>query len=351
MGVFLHTKKCIDIVLGDIKLCESNNFNRFMVGSESIEIVTVSEGDNMVDRLKNQLQEYFVGKDELVDEILICLFAGGHVLLEDVPGVGKTTLARVLAKSMDCDFGRIQFTPDTLPSDVVGTDIYNMKTGEFEFKEGAVMHQIVLADEINRTSPKTQASLLEAMAEGQVSVGNTIRKLPNPFMVIATQNPISFMGTYPLPEAQMDRFMMKLSIGYPGKEEEMRLAKNLLQGKVVEYMEPVISTEDIIKIREEVTKVTVKEEVLGYLQDIIELTRNEERFVLGASPRAMLSLMRAAQARAYMQGRDFVKPDDIKKLVVPTLHHRVSLTSEAKIGKDDIDKILTSLTLKAKVPM
>lgn len=305
----------------------------------------------MIGRLKDQLREYFVGKEEVVDNLLICMFAGGHVLLEDVPGVGKTTLARMIARSMDCDFGRIQFTPDTLPSDVVGTEIYNMKTGEFEFRRGEVMHQILLADEINRTSPKTQASLLEAMAEGQVTIGGQKYELPKPFMVIATQNPVEFMGTYPLPEAQMDRFMMKLSIGYPSKEEELRLARNILEGKTTDQVSAIIKTEDVLRIQQEVLKVTIKDEVLSYIQEIIEMTRSEERFVLGASPRAMISLLRACQSRAYIEGRDYVKPDDVKTLVPPTLRHRMTLTSEARIGKEDVDKILTSITLRARIPM
>ena len=236
----------------------------------------------MINKLKQQMIDYFVGKEEVVEHLLICLFAEGHVLLEDVPGVGKTTLARTLAKSIDCDFGRIQFTPDTLPSDVVGTEIYNMKTGEFEFREGAIMHQIILADEINRTSPKTQSSLLEAMAEGQVTIGGVKRELPSPFMVIATQNPVDFMGTFPLPEAQMDRFMMRLSIGYPSKEEELRLAQNTLDGKVVSNISSVINTEEVLDIREAVKAVTIKEEVLAYMQEIIARTRDEEAFVIGA---------------------------------------------------------------------
>ncbi|MDD6038698.1 MAG: MoxR family ATPase [bacterium] len=305
----------------------------------------------MIEKLKKQMHEYFVGKEEIVENFLICLFAEGHVLLEDVPGVGKTTLARTVAKSVDCDFGRIQFTPDTLPSDVIGTEIYNMKSGEFEFREGAIMHQMILADEINRTSPKTQSSLLEAMAEGQVTVGGEKHVLPQPFMVIATQNPVDFMGTYPLPEAQMDRFMMKLSIGYPSKEEELRLAKNTLEGKITEQILSVISAEDVQRIQKEVQHVTITDEVLEYIHQIIALTRAEERFVLGASPRALLCLMRASQAKAYLNGRDYVKPDDVKAVVVPTLHHRLTLTTEAKIGKEDVDKILQALTVKATVPM
>lgn len=297
------------------------------------------------------MHEYFVGKEEIIDNVLICLFAGGHLLLEDVPGVGKTTLARTVAKAVDCDFGRIQFTPDTLPNDIIGSEVFNLKTSEFEYRPGAIMHQIILADEINRTSPKTQSSLLEAMAEGQVTVGGKKYALSEPFMVIATQNPVEFSGTYPLPEAQLDRFMMKLSIGYPSKEEELRLAKNELSGKTVETVESVIKAEDVLKIREEVSKVLIKDEVLSYIREIIDLTRHEPRFVLGASPRAMLSIMRASQGHAYLDGRDFVKPDDVKAVAVSVLSHRLVLTSEARIGKEDTAKILSALILKAKVPI
>lgn len=305
----------------------------------------------MIEKLKAQMQEYFVGKEDIIENLLVCLFAGGHVLLEDVPGVGKTTLAQTVAKSVDCDFGRIQFTPDTLPSDVVGTEIYNMKTGEFTFREGAIMHQIVLADEINRTSPKTQASLLEAMAEQQVTVGGVKRSVPRPFMVIATQNPVEFMGTYPLPEAQLDRFMMKLSLGYPSAEEELRLARNVLNGKKTETLESVIRSQDVLNIRSRVEKITIRDNVLSYLREIIDRTRQDKRFVYGASPRALLALMRAAQARAFLLGREFVKPDDIKALVLPVLAHRLMLTSEAKIGKEETGRILKSIVARVKVPV
>ena len=305
----------------------------------------------MIEKLKAQMQEYFVGKEDIIENLLVCLFAGGHVLLEDVPGVGKTTLAQTVAKSVDCDFGRIQFTPDTLPSDVVGTEIYNMKTGEFTFREGAIMHQIVLADEINRTSPKTQASLLEAMAEQQVTVGGVKRSVPQPFMVIATQNPVEFMGTYPLPEAQLDRFMMKLSLGYPSAEEERRLARNVLNGKKTETLESVIRSQDVLNIRSRVEKITIRDNVLSYLREIIDQTRQDKRFVYGASPRALLALMRAAQARAFLLGREFVKPDDIKTLVLPVLAHRLMLTSEAKIGKEETGRILKSIVARVKVPV
>ncbi|MBR6148603.1 MAG: MoxR family ATPase [Lachnospiraceae bacterium] len=305
----------------------------------------------MINRLRAQISEYFVGKEEVIEDVLICLLAGGHILLEDVPGVGKTTLAKILSRSIDLSFARIQFTPDTLPSDVVGISIYNMKTGEFEYKEGAVMHQMILADEINRTSPKTQASLLEAMGEGKVSVDGVDLKLPQPFMVIATQNPVEYLGTYPLPEAQMDRFMMKLSIGYPTADEEIRLAKNHIEGKTVDEVKSICSSEDILALRKTVNDVYVSDAVLKYIQEIIELTRNENRFVLGASPRAMLFVVAASRAKAFLDGRDFVKPDDVKAVSVNVLHHRLTLTPEAKIRKEDIDSILKSLVIKAKIPM
>ena len=305
----------------------------------------------MINILRNKINEYFVGKEAVVEDILVCLLAGGHVLLEDVPGVGKTMLARTLAKSITCSFGRIQFTPDTLPGDVVGLSVYNMKTGDFEYREGSVMHQIILADEINRTAPKTQARLLEAMAEQQVTVDGVNYKLPSPFMVIATQNPVEFLGTYPLPEAQMDRFMMRLSIGYPEEADEMRMTRNYLDGKTVETVTSVCSAEDILNMQEEVRKVYVSDAVLGYVRNIVEITRTEQRFVMGASPRATLLMVRAAQAKAYLSGREFVKPDDVKAIAVNTLHHRLTLTPDAKIHKENLDGILKSLLLQVRVPV
>ena len=305
----------------------------------------------MIDKLKQVLNEYFIGKEDVTENLLICLLAGGHVLLEDVPGVGKTTLARTLAKAVSLDFGRIQFTPDTLPSDVTGVSVLNMKTGEFEYRDGAILHQIILADEINRTSPKTQASLLEAMAEGEITVDGKVIPLPEPFMVIATQNPVEFIGTYPLPEAQMDRFMMKLSIGYPKQEDEIRMTQDQLAGKTFEAVESVLGAEDILKIREEVSQVKTAQSVLKYADDIINLTRQESRFVLGASPRAMIHMMKAAMARAYLEGRDYVIPDDIKAVCINTLHHRLSLTYEAKIAKEDVDKVIFSNMINVEVPL
>ncbi len=305
----------------------------------------------MINKLKRHISEYFVGKDETTENLLMCLLSGGHILLEGVPGVGKTTLASTLARAVDCDFGRIQFTPDTLPTDVMGTEIFNMKTGEFEYREGAIMHQIVLADEINRTSPKTQSSLLEAMAEGQTTVGGVKHKLPEPFMVIATQNPVEFMGTYPLPEAQIDRFMMKITIDYPDESEELRMTRNMLAGKTADTVESVVTAADVIKLKEQTAAVTIKEDVIRYARNIAEMTRNEKRFVLGASPRAVLALVKASQAKAMLEGRDFVKPDDVKAVAPFVLGHRLTLTSEARIAKEDKDDILQKLIYKTKLPL
>ena len=304
-----------------------------------------------ITKLKNNINTFFIGKEEVVENLLVCLLAGGHVLLEDVPGVGKTTLAALLAKSIDCSFGRIQFTPDTLPGDISGVSVYNMKTGEFEYREGVVVNQILLADEINRTSPKTQASLLEAMAEEQVTVDGIVHVLPKPFMVIATQNPVEFLGTYPLPEAQMDRFMMRLSIGYPERAQEIELAAQVLNGKAPENAEAVCAAEDILHMKEAIKNITVGRPILNYIEDMIEMSRQEERFVLGASTRAMLTLMRASQGKAFMKGRDFVKPDDVKDVAMHVLLHRLVLSSDARIRKEDAASILKSIILKVKIPV
>ena len=305
----------------------------------------------MLQKLESAINQVFVGKEDVVEKVLVCLLAGGHVLFEDVPGVGKTTLAQVLAKAVQASFGRIQFTPDTLPGDIVGMSVYNMKTGEFVHRDGAVMHQILLADEINRTSPRTQASLLEAMAEGQVTVDGQAYPLPEPFMVLATQNPIEFLGTYPLPEAQMDRFMMRLSVGYPDREREILMAEQFLSGETPDTVSQVCTPADVLRMRREAEGVHVSRTVLGYLQDLMRLTSEETRFRTGASPRAMLSLIRASQAWAYMQGRDFVKPDDAKAMAEPVLLHRLSLTSEGRLKNEDASKILVSLIHRARVPV
>ena len=304
----------------------------------------------MITELKTQINRVFVGKEEVVDHVLTCLLAGGHVLLEDAPGVGKTTLAKTLAQTVRCSFGRIQFTPDTLPSDVTGLYVYDQKTSEFVYREGPVMNQVLLADEINRTSPKTQASLLEAMAEGQVTVDGIRHELPELFFVIATQNPIEYLGTYPLPEAQLDRFMMRLRIGYPSPEAEMTMARNFLDGTNSPEGNGACDAADVLRMREEAAAVNLSDAVLGYIREIIDLTRTDKQLSLGASPRALLSLVRASQARAYLGGKDFVRPDDVRAVAVNVLHHRVILSEEARMAGADADTVITTLVRRAKLP-
>lgn len=311
----------------------------------------MTKEQELLQQMKEAINQVFVGKEDVVNKVIICLIAGGHVLLEDVPGVGKTTLASTLARSTDCSFGRVQFTPDTLPGDIVGMSVYNMKSGEFEHRDGVVMHNILLGDEINRTSPKTQSSLLEAMAERQVTVDGETYRLPEPFMVIATQNPVEFLGTYPLPDAQMDRFMMRLSIGYPDKLQEVRMAFQFLEGKTPDQMTSVCSSKDIAAIKQLVCGVKVTDDLINYMEEIIEQTREEERYRLGASPRALLALLRASQANAFLEGRDYVKPDDVKYVADSVLAHRLVLSSEAQIRKEDVSGILRNLILKVKVPV
>lgn len=305
----------------------------------------------IAERLKENISHFFVGKEEVVEQVLVCLLAGGHILIEDVPGLGKTTLAKVLAASMQCSFGRIQCTPDTLPGDITGLSVYNQKKGEFEFCEGVVMNQLLLADEINRATPKTQSSLLEAMAEYQVTVDGAVHKLPEPFMVIATQNPAEYIGTYPLPEAQLDRFMMRLSIGYPEREQELLIARKLLTGQVAEAAEPVCTTDEILAMKKDVEQVKVSDVVLSYIVDIIRQTREEERFVTGASPHAMLALLRASQAKAYLNGRDYVKPDDVKAEAHPVLVHRFSLTAKARGQRADVASIFNAVMTQVRIPV
>lgn len=305
----------------------------------------------LLEELKGNVNKYFVGKEDVVEKVIICLLAGGHVLIEDVPGLGKTTLASVVSKSIQSSFGRIQCTPDTLPSDITGVTVYQQHTGKFEFCEGVVMNQILLVDEINRATPKTQSSLLEAMAEQQVTVDGVIHKLPELFMVIATQNPSEYIGTYPLPEAQMDRFMMRLTIGYPVKEQELQIARNLLDGTIATNAGAICTAEDIVDIRKEVEQVHVSDSVLSYMVDIVRATREDEHYTQGASPRAMLALLRAAQAKGYIEGRDFVKPDDVKSVAKSVLLHRLAIASLVKGQKDEASRIFDSVISKVRVPV
>lgn len=305
----------------------------------------------LMENIIRNIELAIVGKHETVEFAMLAFIAGGHLLLEDVPGVGKTTLAKAIARSIDCDFSRIQFTPDTLPSDVTGLSVYNMATGKFEFSRGAVMSNLILADEINRTSPKTQSSLLEAMEEGQVSVDGTTYPLPDPFMVIATQNPVDTLGTFHLPEAQLDRFMMKLSIGYPAEEDELQMIDRMLKETTVATLKPVAKAEDIVRIRQDVQKIFVHEDIRKYIMTIVTKTRNSLMLSLGASPRATKALVRAAQAYALLQGRDFVIPEDVIHVMPKVLPHRLILSAEGRIGGTDAAKVLDGLIRETKVPV
>jgi len=269
------------------------------------------------------------GKDEVIEMALVALCSSGHVLLEDVPGVGKTTLAKALACSIRGEFRRIQFTPDLLPTDIVGGMIYSPKTGEFTFRPGPVFCNVLLADEINRASPRTQSALLEAMNERQVSIEGRRHALPEPFIVLATQNPIEYHGTYPLPEAQLDRFAMQLDIGYPSAEEEMRIILDQRESHPLDSLQPVAGTDDIIQVQQKVRSVDVEQTIVRYITDVVRKTRTEPRLRLGASPRAALSLYRTCQALAFLRGRPFVIPDDVKDLAPAVLAHRIILDTKA----------------------
>lgn len=293
------------------------------------------------------IEKVVVGKRDIIELSIVALLAGGHLLLEDVPGVGKTTLANAIAKTIDCGFTRIQFTPDTLPSDVTGVSIYNMQSGKFEYSKGAIINNIILADEINRTSPKTQASMLEAMEEGQVTVDGITYELPKPFMVIATQNPVDYIGTYNLPQSQLDRFLMKLSIGYPTVTDEAIMVENLLINKRLNTLEPVVDSKNILEMQQEVKAIKIHSDLIAYMIKIIDETRHNNSIILGASPRATIALTRTIQAVAYMAGRDYVIPDDIKKIASPVLKHRLIMSPDAK----QKDTVVTSILENIKVPI
>ncbi|PWL72898.1 MAG: magnesium chelatase [Clostridiales bacterium] len=297
------------------------------------------------------INKALIGKENVVELAVVTLLSQGHLLLEDVPGVGKTTLANALAKSINCGFSRIQFTPDTLPGDVTGLTVYNMKTGTFEFSKGAVMSNIILADEINRTSPKTQAALLEAMQERQVTVDGKTYPLESPFMVIATQNPVDFLGTYNLPEAQLDRFLMKLSVGYPSAVDENIMAQRYLAGERFLEVETVADKQEVIAMQAEVEQIYVAEPLVSYIVSITAATREHVSLTLGASPRATLALTRTAQAVAYMAGRDYVIPDDIQRLIPHVLGHRLVPSVDARIQRLSPQKILAEIVRSISVPI
>jgi MoxR-like ATPase len=300
-------------------------------------------GVNAIQRLardlKANIQRVIVGKSDVIDLTLVALLCEGHILFEDVPGIGKTTLAKSIARSLDCSFKRIQFTPDLLPSDVSGISYYNQKSQEFEFRPGPVFAQILLADEINRATPRTQSSLLEAMQERQTTVDTQTMPLPRPFLVLATQNPIEHEGTYPLPEAQLDRFLCRLTIGYPPESDERRVLET--HGHGAEPVGQALEPAEVVRLQDQAGEVHAEVEILDYVLEIVRATRRHGRVALGASPRAALALLWAAKARALCRGRTFVLPDDVKALAVPVLAHRLLLHAEAEIEGLDARAVVT----------
>jgi MoxR-like ATPase len=302
-------------------------------------------------RILDNIEKVIIGKREVAELALVGLLAQGHVLLEDVPGVGKTMLVKSIAKSIDASYKRIQFTPDLLPSDVIGVSIFNPKTGDFNFKPGPIVGNIVLADEINRTSPKTQSALLEAMEEHAITVDGETKVLPQPFFVMATQNPIEYEGTYELPEAQIDRFLLKIRMGYPELADEIAILNNARVLASVDTLEPVLSTNEVVQIQNQVRAITVDESLTRYIVELVNKTRQDNRIQLGVSPRGSVALMKASQALAFARGRDFVLPDDVQYLVPYVLSHRLILKPDANFQKMSAETIIHDIIQKTPVPI
>ena len=309
---------------------------------------------DLLTRVQQSVQSVIRGKDEVIQLALVSLFARGHLLIEDVPGVGKTTLAHALARSFNCAFQRIQFTSDMLPSDVIGISVFSQQTQRFEFRPGPIFANIVLADEINRTTPKTQSALLEAMNENQVTVDKRTSPLPQPFMVMATQNPIEHHGTYPLPESQLDRFLMRLKIGYPSAESEKEILQNFAQSDPLANIRPVMTAAEVVEIQNQVRRVKVDEELVNYTLAIVEKTRQHEYLSLGVSPRGSMMLYRAAQGLAFLEGRNYCIPDDFKRLILPVFSHRCVVSSRyiSTLKKSDqTEAILEGIIDSTPVPL
>lgn len=306
-----------------------------------------------IQQVKNEIAKYIVGQQQLIDFLLIAILADGHVLIEGVPGVAKTLTAKLLSKSIDAEFRRIQFTPDLMPSDIIGTAIFNTKTSDFEFKKGPLFANVVLTDEINRSPAKTQAALFEAMEERQITADGNTYKLDEPFMVLATQNPIEQEGTYRLPEAQLDRFLFKINVSYPSLEDESSMLENFHKNKHkvdLNIISKVLSKDAIIRLRRVVSEIIVEPHLIKYIAQIVASTRKNPGLFLGASPRASLAILNAAKANACMQGRDFVTPDDIKYVCFPVLRHRVMLTPEKEMEGVQVDTVIQQIIDKVEVP-
>ena len=320
------------------------------IGAEATNAAAVDK----IERLQSAVETVIRGKSEAVRLAIVTLIAGGHLLVEDVPGVGKTTLAHALARALDCSFQRIQFTSDLLPSDVIGLSIYDQRGGVFEWKPGPVFANVVLADEINRTTPKTQSALLEAMAERHVTVEGVTHHLPAPFIVLATQNPIEHHGTYPLPESQLDRFMLRLRIGYPEPADEQRILRDREHADPLTKLQPVMTSHEVTELQQAVAAVSVDDSLVGYLMRIVAATRHSEMLDLGVSPRATLSLFRAAQALALSEERTYCIPDDIKRLVVPVFAHRIVVSSRFSSSlrrSEEAEAVLNEILKTVSVPL
>ena len=305
----------------------------------------------MLNDVIENVEKVIIGKREAIELALCSFLCAGHVLIEDMPGVGKTSLVSAMAKSFDCSFRRIQFTPDILPSDITGFSMYNQKTGDFEYHQGAIMSQIILADEINRTSPKTQSSLLEVMEENQVTVDGETYNVPQPFIVFATQNPIEYLGTYPLPEAQLDRFFMRISLGYPAADEESNMLSRFKESNPIKTLQAVANSASLIEAQELVTKIHVDEKINKYIVAIVRATRESVDVALGGSPRASLCLYRAAQAWALYNQRDFVMPDDVIKMAVPVMEHRLVLKQEARLKRLTSKDVVEAAVKSVRAPL
>lgn len=313
--------------------------------------MTTSQIASHAQAIVDEVERAIVGKTETVRRAVVSLMCDGHVLLEDIPGVGKTTLAKALAKSIGGDFRRIQFTPDLLPSDITGSSIFNQKQGEFEFRPGPIFGNVVLVDEVNRATPKTQSALLEAMEEKQVTSDGETRRLPKPFFVIATQNAIEMTGTYPLPEAQLDRFFARLSLGYPSREEEAAILGNQQVAHPLELVKPVITIEEVVEMQAAVRDIFVHDTVKMYIVDVVRATRESNQFLMGASPRGSLHLMRAAQANAALAGQEFVRPDDVKVMAGAVLGHRVLPRAELRAKGLTTEEVVESLLERVTAPV
>ena len=305
----------------------------------------------MAAAVRASMEKVLVGKRDVIELVLAAVFSGGHVLVEDVPGIGKTTLARCLAESLRCSFRRIQCTPDLMPSDITGVHFYNQKLGEFEFRAGPILAQVVLADEVNRATPRTQSALLEAMAEGQLTVDDRTIPLPAPFLLIATQNPIELEGTFPLPEAQLDRFMLRLRMGYPDEDEEERMLARFNNANPIDSLVPVADGPDVINTQEMVRRIYVDPVLSSYIVRLAQATRIHEDVELGASPRATLGLYRCSQAYAAIRGRDYVTPDDVKVLAPYALAHRMILASQARLRGRSAEDVVIELLSRVEVPV